>query len=71
MLNSGKTDTATVINLASGKIFIWPTMIMSGTIRVINNNGLTLWQKTNCMAEDLVLAISICNAGLQTNVFQT
>lgn len=75
MLNQGKTNKGTVINLTNGnKITIWPDTIYSATIRVDQvtaDKTICLFQRRNQTAEDLTTAISIGMSNMQTYIFET
>ena len=71
MVNFVKSDTATILNVKNGRIFIWADTMYSGTVRVENHNGTCLWQRTNQDSDCLVKALIIAELGIPTGVFES
>ena len=72
MLNSGKTDTGTKINVfgTSNYIYIYPESIHVGIISVKDKAGNVLWQKCGT-SDDIPFALEIAKRGIKTGIFET
>lgn len=72
MLNHGKTNEGTKINVSgtSNYIYIHPDTILTGTITVRNKKGFILWQKPNCTSDDIAFAIEIAKRDIDTGIVE-
>lgn len=72
MLNYGKSETATKINVAGTRnyVLIFPESISTGTISVRDDKGYVLWQKQDCTSDDIPFAIEIAKRSIQTGIFE-
>lgn len=73
MLNSGKTNHGTKINVSGtgNYVFIYPSSILTGTISVRDADGNSLWQRINCTSDDIPYALEVAKRGVNTGVFET
>ena len=71
MLNNGKTDIGTKINVGSNYVLIHPCTIQTGTITVRDSGGGILWQKYNATYVDISFAIEVARRDIVTNFTHT
>lgn len=72
MINNGKSDSGTKLNIPGTRnyIFLFPESILTGTISVRDGEGNSLWQKEDCTVEDIPFAIEIAKRGINTGIFE-